>query len=115
MSETIKKICYLSVAGFCCAIFWVANLTDAIANERPNIVIILADDLGWADVGYHGSDIETPNIDRIAKEGVKLNRFYATPFCSPTRAALMTGRDPLKLGVAYSVLMPWENGGVSLD
>ena len=115
MSETIKKICYLSVASFCCAIFWVANLKDAIANERPNIVIILADDLGWADVGYHGSDIETPNIDRIAKEGVKLNRFYATPFCSPTRAALMTGRDPLKLGVAYSVLMPWENGGVSLD
>ncbi|MEC7176218.1 MAG: sulfatase-like hydrolase/transferase [Pseudomonadota bacterium] len=115
MSETIKKMSYLSVTGFFCAIFWVANLTDAIADERPNIVIILADDLGWADVGYHGSDIETPNIDRIAKEGVKLNRFYATPFCSPTRAALMTGRDPLKLGVAYSVLMPWENGGVSLD
>ena len=115
MSETIKKMFHLSVAGFYCAIFWVANLTDAIANERPNIVIILADDLGWADVGYHGSDIETPNIDRIAIEGVKLNRFYATPFCSPTRAALMTGRDPLKLGVAYSVLMPWENGGVSLD
>ena len=69
MSETIKKMCYLSVTGFFCAIFWVANLTDAIADERPNIVIILADDLGWADVGYHGSDIETPNIDRIAKEG----------------------------------------------
>ena len=68
MSETIKKMCYLSVTGFLC-IFWVANLTDAIADERPNIVIILADDLGWADVGYHGSDIETPNIDRIAKEG----------------------------------------------
>ena len=114
MSETIKNVLSERYRFFC-AIFWVANLTDAIANERPNIVIILADDLGWADVGYHGSDIETPNIDRIAKEGVKLNRFYATPFCSPTRAALMTGRDPLKLGVAYSVLMPWENGGVSLD
>ena len=115
MNVTIKKMCHVGVAGFCCAIFWAANLTTALAEERPNIVIILADDLGWADVGYHGSDIETPNIDRLAKEGVKLNRFYATPFCSPTRAALMTGRDPLKLGVAYSVLMPWENGGVSLD
>lgn len=97
------------------AFFAAVNVAEVKAGERPNIVIILADDLGWADVGYHGSDIETPNIDRLANEGVRLNRFYATPFCSPTRAALMTGRDPLKLGVAYSVLMPWENGGVSLD
>ena len=79
----------------------------------PNVVIILADDLGWADVGYHGSDIMTPNIDRIAKEGMRLERFYATPYCSPTRSALMTGRDPIKLGVAHSVLMAWNNGGVS--
>lgn len=84
-------------------------------SDKPNVIIILADDLGWGDVGYHGSDIETPNIDRLAKEGTRLERFYATPFCSPTRAALMTGRDPMKLGMAYSVMMPWENGGVSLD
>ncbi len=81
----------------------------------PNIVIILADDLGWADVGYRGSDILTPNIDRLAAEGMRLERFYATPFCSPTRSALMTGRDPIKLGVAHAVLMAWDNGGVSLD
>lgn len=68
-----------------------------IGAERPNILIFLADDLGWADVGYHGSQIETPAIDRLAREGVKLERFYATPICSPTRAALMTGGDPLKL------------------
>ncbi len=79
----------------------------------PNVVILLADDLGWADVGYHGSDIQTPNIDRLAKEGMRLERFYATPFCSPTRAALMTGRDPIKLGVAHAVFMAWDNGGVS--
>lgn len=79
----------------------------------PNVVILLADDLGWADVGYHGSDIKTPNIDRLAKEGMRLERFYATPYCSPTRSALMTGRDPIKLGVAHSVLMAWDNGGVS--
>ena len=123
MNDIVKKAFRFSVTSYCCAIFLVANATtamaqakdDASAEQRPNIIIILADDLGWADVGYHGSDIETPHIDRLANEGVKLNRFYATPFCSPTRAALMTGRDPLKLGVAYSVLMPWENGGVSLD
>ena len=109
MNDIIMKVFRFGVASFCCAIFLVANETTAsaqaklesAAEERPNIIIILADDLGWADVGYHGSDIETPHIDRLAKEGVKLNRFYATPFCSPTRAALMTGRDPLKLGVAY--------------
>ena len=79
----------------------------------PNVVILLADDLGWADVGYRGSDIQTPNIDRLAHEGMRLERFYATPFCTPTRAALMTARDPIKLGVAHSVLMAWHNGGVS--
>jgi len=79
----------------------------------PNVVILLADDLGWADVGYHGSDIQTPNIDRLAQEGMRLERFYATPFCTPTRAALMTARDPIKLGVANAVIMAWDNGGVS--
>ena len=83
--------------------------------EPPNVVILLADDLGWADVGYRGSDIETPSIDRLAEEGVVLDRFYATPICSPTRAALMTGRDPLKLGLAYDQIHPWYNAGLSPD
>ena len=62
-------------------------------NTRPNVVIVLADDLGWADVGYHGEEvIETPSIDRIAAEAIQLDRFYSTPTCSPTRGALMTGR-----------------------
>ncbi|MEM9704726.1 MAG: arylsulfatase [Pseudomonadota bacterium] len=79
----------------------------------PNVIILLADDLGWADVGYRGSDIETPNLDRLAAEGMRLERFYATPFCTPTRAALMTGKDPIRMGVAHAVLMAWDNGGVS--
>lgn len=65
----------------------------------PNIVIIMADDLGWNDVGYHGSDIHTPNLDMLAKNGVELNRFYAHPTCSPTRSSLMTGKSPVRLGV----------------
>ena len=85
----------------------------AKAQERPNIVILVADDLGWADVGYRGSDIETPNLDRLAQEGVRLERFYTLPICTPTRAALMTGRDPMKLGAAYAGFQPWDNGGVS--
>jgi len=68
-------------------------------NMLPNIVIILADDLGWNDVSYHGSEIRTPNIDRIARRGAELDRFYACPICSPTRAGLMTGRWPLRFGI----------------
>ena len=68
--------------------------------KKPNVIIILVDDLGWADISLRGAPFKTPNIDSLFKEGVSLNRFYTTPICSPTRAALMTGRDPLKLGVA---------------
>ena len=81
--------------------------------EQPNVIILVADDLGWADVGYHGGPIETPSIDRLATEGVQLDRFYSAPICSPTRAALMTGLDPLKLGIAYDQIHPWYNVGLS--
>lgn len=87
----------------------------AMANEKPNVIVIVADDLGWNDVGFHGGDIDTPSLDRLAAEGMELNRFYSTPICSPTRAALMTGRDPIRLGVTYGVIMPWDNNGVHPD
>ena len=75
--------------------------TAAAAVDRPpNILIILADDMGWADLGQDGSKIDTPNLDRLAKEGVKLTRFYASAaMCSPTRAALLTGRYPHSVGM----------------
>ncbi|MBW2726686.1 MAG: sulfatase-like hydrolase/transferase [Deltaproteobacteria bacterium] len=73
-----------------------ASTTSA---RPPNVLLIVADDLGWKDVGYHGSEIETPNIDRIASAGLELDRMYVQPTCSPTRAALMTGKSPLRLGV----------------
>ena len=73
---------------------------------------MVADDLGWADVGYHGGDIDTPSLDALAREGVQLDRFYTTPICSPTRAALMTGRNPMRLGVAYGVILPWDTIGI---
>ena len=88
------------------------HTTPAVAAERPNVIIMVADDLGWSDVGFHGGEIDTPSLDRLAAEGVELSRFYTTPICSPTRAALMTGRDPMRLGVAYGVIMPWMNIGI---
>jgi arylsulfatase A-like enzyme len=94
-----------------------ATVPPAAAEEAkpPNVVILLADDLGWADVGYHGSPIETPAIDRLAREGAQLDRFYAAPICSPTRAALVTGRDALALGIAYDQIHPWYNSGLAPD
>ena len=64
-------------------------------SSSPNILIILADDLGWNDVSYHGSEIDTPNIDRLISSGVELDRFYVQPTCSPTRAELMTGKSAI--------------------
>ncbi len=88
----------------------------ALGAARPNVVIFLADDLGWADVGFHGQEqIQTPSIDRLAREGLELGRFYVTPICSPTRAALMTGRDPIRFGVVYAVILPWSNLGIHPD
>jgi len=60
---------------------------------------ILADDLGSGGVGWHGSDIKTPNLDALAKAGARLERFYVQSVCSPTRAALMTGRYPMRHGL----------------
>ena len=65
-------------------------------DELPNIILVMADDLGWGDVAYNGNEIvKTPHLDNMAKAGIKLNRFYAAaPVCSPTRASCLTGRHP---------------------
>lgn len=74
------------------------------ADAKPNIVFILADDMGYADVGFNGcQDIKTPNVDKLAERGTILTSHYAQPVCSPTRAALLTGRYPLRTGV-YSTI-----------
>ena len=83
--------------------------------KPPNVVVILADDLGWADVGYRGGEIATPSLDRLAAEGVRLERFYTAPHCTPTRAMLMTGRDPIRMGIAYEQINPWDNAGTPPD
>jgi arylsulfatase B len=67
--------------------------------SKPNIVFILADDMGWADVGYHGSVIQTPHIDRLARDGVRFGQHYVMPTCTPTRVGLMTGHYPSRYGV----------------
>lgn len=68
-------------------------------DGAPNVVVVLCDDLGFADLGCHGSEIDTPNLDRMAAEGLRYTNFHVTPMCSPTRAALLTGLNPHQAGV----------------
>ena len=82
------------------------------ATSQPNILFLVADDLGWGDVGYHGSPIQTPNIDSLCRSGVELNRHYVQPMCTPTRVALLTGHYPSRYGDAAikpsnERVLPW--------
>lgn len=87
----------------------------AAAAQKPNIVFILADDLGSYDVGWRGSQIKTPNLDKLCAQGAKLENFYVQPVCSPTRSSLMTGRYPMRYGLQVGVVRPWAKYGLPLE
>lgn len=107
----------LSLRSACCALALLASpaLAQQSVPARPNILYIVADDLGWGDVGFHGSDIRTPALDKLAREGAALDQFYVQPMCTPTRAALLTGRYPLRYGLQSFVILPEQNFGIPLD
>src|SRR4051794_13949376 len=71
--------------------------------------------MGYADTGFHGSEIKTPNLDKLASQGAKLEQFYVQPVCSPTRAGLMTGRYPMRHGLQVGVVRPWAQYGLPLE
>ncbi len=101
-----------------CLVIPLVGGSQALADDsapRPNIVYILADDLGWGDVGWHGGEIQSPNLDRLAASGARLEQFYVQPVCSPTRAALMTGRYPMRHGLQVGVVRPWAQYGLPLE
>ena len=87
-----------------------AERVPAPSASAPNVVLIVADDLGWGDVGFHGGRISTPNLDALARDGIELERFYVTPVCTTTRAGLLTGRYPNRMGLHAEGL---ARGGVS--
>ena len=89
-----------------------ATKSIQIKKEQPNVIVIVADDLGWNDVSFHGSDIKTPSIDLLATESFVFNRFYTAPVCSPTRAGLMTGKYPNRFGMRYGVVSPPTKNGL---
>ena len=67
-------------------------ILQVVIAKQPNILFILADDYGWNDVGYHGSEIQTPVLDSLAAKGIKLDNYYVQPICTPSRSQLMSGR-----------------------
>src|SRR4249920_3647063 len=73
----------------------------ARTDARPNVVVVLVDDMGWSDIGSYGGEIPTPNLDALARGGVRFTQFYATPRCSPTRASLLTGLYPHQTGMGH--------------
>lgn len=107
----MKNIFYPVLLGLVPALNTFATATSS-EQQKPNIIIILADDLGWSDVGFHGSKIKTPNIDRLAETGIRLTRFYVAPVCSPTRAGLLTGMYPNRFGIRETVIPPWRDYGL---
>jgi arylsulfatase len=98
---TLKKTASM-ITGIACGLMAGALPLQA-APARPNIVLILGDDLGYSDIGCFGSEIATPNLDRLAASGVALTQFYNQARCCPTRAVLMTGRYPHQVGIGDMV------------
>jgi arylsulfatase A-like enzyme len=109
-------------AGFClrcsltvgCALVLCFIIGPAEATDRPNIVYILADDLGWKDVGFHGSTIRTPHLDALAQTGARLEKFYSEAYSTSARAALLTGRYPMRYGLQTLSILPWSQYGLAL-
>ena len=104
------------LCGVCLLVTLASEFSAALANDRkPNVIVILADDLGYGDLSCYGAeDIATPNIDRMATEGAKFNSFYVSAVCSPTRAALMTGSHSIRVGIG-GVMFPRNNHGLNPD
>ena len=93
----------------------VAQLHAQSEVRKPNVIVILADDLGYGDLSCFGADdIATPNIDRMAAEGARFSSFYVSAVCSPTRAALMTGSHSTRVGIG-GVMFPRNNHGLNPD
>ncbi|MBN2328942.1 MAG: sulfatase-like hydrolase/transferase [Candidatus Omnitrophica bacterium] len=89
----------LKTLGLTAAFPCIALRSHASSATKPNIVFIIADDMGWSDIGYNNPKIQTPNLDRLARQGVTLTHHYAAPTCTPTRVGIMTGHYPSRYGV----------------
>ncbi|XP_061182937.1 arylsulfatase B-like [Saccostrea echinata] len=104
----------------CCRLLFLFSVVlcdvTTAATTRPHIILIVADDLGYNDVSFHGSNqIPTPNIDSLAYGGIILNNYYVSPICTPTRGALMSGRHPIQTGLQSGVIVASQPYGLPLN
>lgn len=99
MSAQLRWFRFRAVLSFVILLHLGIAIRSHAAETGPNVLIFLTDDLGWGDVGFRGSEAKTATIDRLAKEGMTFDRFYAFPSCSPARAALLSGNLPHRLGI----------------
>jgi arylsulfatase len=88
------------------------GMTPAVSGKQPNILLVMTDDMGWTDIGSFGSEIETPNLDALARQGVKFTDFHVSVSCSPTRSMLLSGTDNhlAGLGNMGEMLTPEQQG-----
>ena len=105
MQKHVKKGLYFAticVAVIGCFLVF-SSSKSVVADTRPNIIYIMADDMGYSDIGCYGGEVQTPNLDKLAANGIKLRSFYNNSRCCPTRASLLTGQYPHKVGMGHMV------------
>src|SRR5690349_7935951 len=95
---SFRSLSFTLIILFSCTVWSVDCLA---APPRPNIIIILCDDMGFSDIGCYGSEISTPNLDHLASNGLRFTQFYNTARCCPSRTALLTGLYPHQAGVGH--------------
>ncbi|XP_068709022.1 arylsulfatase I-like [Montipora foliosa] len=121
----MKRLCFILFWKFCLILVLLKSFhvdgkkkkkeKSTKAAPRPHIIMIVADDMGWDDVSFHGSpQFPTPHIDKLANEGVILNSYYVSPICTPTRASLMTGKHPINLGIQHGTIFGTQPYGLPL-